>query len=169
MKEQNSVQKQFLESYGELSEAIFRHCFFRVSDREVAVDLMQETFLKTWKHLQGGNDIYDIKAFLYKVTNNLIIDHYRKKKSVSLESLTEGEDSNFEPTDDSYQDITSKAEVNLIMGKIAELEEPYRQAVIMRYVDGLPPKEIAEIIGETANNVSVRIVRGLEQLREKIK
>lgn len=169
MEEQNSVQKQFLESYDELSDAIFRHCFFRVSNREVALDLMQDTFMKTWSYLQKGNDIQDVKAFLYKVANNLVIDYYRKKKTASLESLTENEESNFEPSDNSYLGIVSESEFNLVLKKVEALEEPYRQAVIMRYVDGLAPQEIAEIIGESANNVSVRIVRGLEKLREQMK
>lgn len=169
MEEKNTVEKQFLGSYDELADAIFRHCFFRVSDRDTALDLMQDTFLKTWKYIQKGNDIEDVRAFVYKVASNLIIDFYRKKKTTSLESITESEDSTFQPTDDSYQNIVSNSELNLALESIQELQEPYREAIVMRYIDGLTPKEIAEILGEKPNNISVRIVRGLEKLKEKIK
>lgn len=165
--EESPVQKQFLESYDELSEAIFRHCFFRVSDRELALDLMQESFLKTWKYLSKGNDINDVRAFVYRVANNLVIDHYRKKKTISLDSITE--DVNFQPTDNSFEDIISESEFNTVMRYVNDLDEPYKQAIIMKYIDGLPPQEIAEIIGESPNNVSVRIVRGLEKIRSKMK
>ena len=168
MEEQQSLQQQFIESYDVLSDAIFKHCFFRVSDRDVALDLMQETFMKTWRYLQEGKDIHDVRAFLYKVANNLIIDFYRKKKSVSLDEITEGDENSFQPTDDSFEEIFSKAELQQIMKMIQNLEEPYRQAIIMRYIDGLSPQEIAEIIGESANNISVRITRGLEKIREQM-
>lgn len=169
MSENINIEKQFIESYDELSDAVFRHCFFRVSDREVALDLMQETFTKTWRHIQKGNDIHDVRAFVYRVANNMIIDYYRKKKSLSLDKLSEDEESSFEPTDDSYEKIVSDAESREVREFVAELEEPYRQAVTLRYIDGLPPQDIAEIVGESANNVSVRITRGLEKLREKMK
>ena len=168
MKEPNSLQQQFLESYDALSDAIFKHCFFRVSNREVALDLMQDTFLKTWKYLQEGKDIHDVRAFLYKVANNLIIDYYRKKKAVSLEEIIEGSEDRFQPSDDSYKDILSKAELERVMVFIRSLEEPYRQAITMRYIDGLSPQDIAEIVGESANNISVRITRALEKIREQM-
>jgi len=52
------------------------------------------------------------------------------------------------------------------MEVLNKLEEPYRQAVTLRYVDGLSPKEIAEIVGESTNNISVRINRGIEKLKK---
>ena len=75
-------------------DAIFRHCYFRVFDRERARDLVQETFLKTWEYLTRGHDIENIRAFLYRVATNLIIDDSRRKKEISLEQLSE---SGFDP------------------------------------------------------------------------
>jgi RNA polymerase sigma factor (sigma-70 family) len=46
-----------------------------------------------------------------------------------------------------------------------EMEEPYRTAMILRYIDELKPKEIAELLDETANVVSVRLNRGMKMLR----
>lgn len=160
------LQQQLLESYDELSENIFRHCFFRVSDREVALDLMQETFMRTWKYVRKGKDIHDVKAFLYKTANNLIIDYYRKKKTTSLESLTEAEETPFQPSDNAHLHMLAQAELEQVLNMLEQVEEPYRQAVTLRHVDGLSPQEIAEIIGESPNNVSVRINRGIEKLQQ---
>ena len=46
-----------------------------------------------------------------------------------------------------------------------ELEEPYRTAMILRYIDELSPKEIASVLNETANTISVRLNRGMKMLR----
>ena len=77
----------FSDAYEEYKDAIFRHCYFHTFDREQAKDAMQETFIKTWQYLESGHKIDNLRAFLYKVATNLIINAARKKKSVSLEGL----------------------------------------------------------------------------------
>ena len=72
-------EQQFLKAFERFADAIFKHCFFRVSDREVAKDLVQETFSRTWEHIALGKEVRDYRAFLYRIANNLIVDFYRKK------------------------------------------------------------------------------------------
>jgi len=62
------------------SDAIFRFCLVRVSDREQAMDITEETFLRLWKSLLDGKEILNNKAFLFTLARHLIIDWYRKKK-----------------------------------------------------------------------------------------
>jgi len=54
------------------------HAFFKIHDRALGNDLVQETFIKTWSYLVKGGKIETMKAFLYHILNNLIIDEYRK-------------------------------------------------------------------------------------------
>ena len=99
-----SVERQFLELYENLAEPLFRHCYFRLSDREKARDLMQESFTRTWERLVDGEKIKNLKAFVYRVANNLIIDIYRKKKESSLDLLQED---GFDPGSDDHEAILS--------------------------------------------------------------
>jgi DNA-directed RNA polymerase specialized sigma24 family protein len=57
----------------------------------------------------------------------------------------------------------SAAEIVRLAG---QLEEPYREAVLLRHVEALMPREIAAITGESENVISVRITRGMQKLRE---
>lgn len=169
MVEDNSLQKQFVESYDEFADDIFKHCFFRVSDRELALDMMQETFTKVWKYVSSGKDIHNIRAFLYKVANNIVIDYYRKKKEVSLEKMEERSEVPFQIEDTgSGERILEESEIKIITEWIGKIDEPYKQAVTLRYIDGLSIDEIAEIVGESNNNVSVRINRGVKKLKDLI-
>ena len=84
MYKNTEIMEAFTKAYDELSDAIFRHCWFRIGDRERAKDLMQETFTKSWQYISRGEKVDNLKAFLYRVANNLIIDEYRKKKELSL-------------------------------------------------------------------------------------
>ena len=68
--------------------------FFKVSDRATSQDFVQNTFIKTWSYLLKGGKIDIMKAFLYHVLDNLIVDQYRKHKTSSLDFLIE---KGFEP------------------------------------------------------------------------
>lgn len=153
------------QAYDEHSDAIFRYCSFKVSDREKALDLTQDVFVKVWQYLLAGNEVENMKALLYKIARNLIIDEYRKKKFDSLDTMSEA---GFEPVDASQLDTVSIVEAGLLIDRIKELPEAYSEVVFMRYVDDLSVKEIAEALGEQENNISVRIHRGLHKLKMTI-
>ena len=121
MKDGNAViMEQFVKAYDDLADAIFRHCYFRIGDRERAKDLMQDTFTKTWQYITDGTPVRDLKSFLYRVANNLIIDEYRKKRELSLDSLmTEG----FEPGFDERPRIEHSVDAKLVLNVIGWLDE----------------------------------------------
>ncbi len=154
---------RFLTAYDEHSDGIFRFTLMKVSDREMALDITQEVFAKSWEYVTGGNVIDNWKAFLFRSANNMIIDHYRKKKSSSLDQLEE--DVGFLPV---AQELGAEAEteVRRIQHLITTLPAEYQSPLVLRFVEGLQPKEIAGILGLSVNVVSVRIHRGVEKLRE---
>lgn len=164
-KMQKDIQKTYLQVYDKQSDAIFRHCYFRISDREVARDLMQETFTKTWEYLAKGGEIENIRAFLYKVANNLLIDYYRKKRAVSLEAITE-KGIEF-ASQNSEQEAKIKTDVGFALKYLNELDDAHKQVLIMRYVNDMQIKDIAKVLEETENAVSVRIHRGLKKIQNK--
>ena len=71
------------------------------------------------------------------------------------------------PTDDDHQ-LYDVLDVKYLVRIIQGMDGKYRDVILMRYVDELPIKEIADIIGESENVVSVRIHRGLQQVRNLI-
>lgn len=160
-----ATQDRFLQAYDELSDAIFRHCYYRCFDREKAQELMQECFTRTWERLAAGDDIANLRAFLYRVATNLVIDSSRRKTSDSLDVLTD--EQGFEPADvGAAAHIERAAEASRLGVYLERLEPAYRQAVTLRFIDGLSPKEIAAVLGETENVISVRVHRGIARLKE---
>lgn len=164
----DDIKQKFEMIYEKESDAIFRFCLFRVSDREQALDITQETFLRLWKNLSEQKEIQSERAFIFSVARNLVIDWYRKKKSVSFEDLSTDEEG-YDPSDGmTLNHLELRADGRLLVDKINELPETYRQPVYLRYVEDLSPPEIGEILGITANAASVRINRGIEELRNKL-
>lgn len=165
-KELQSVEKVFGEVYRRESDAIFRFCLLRTSDREMALDFTQDTFMRFWNSLTLEKDIKNYRTFLFTIARNIVIDFYRKKKSFSLEKMmeaSEGRGVSFQLT--APENVETMVEAEFLVRKIRELPEPYSNAVYLRCVEELKPREISEILGESANVISVRISRGLEQLR----
>lgn len=161
------IQEQFLESYDQYHAAIYRHCFFRVYSKTRAEELVQETFMRSWQYLAQGKTVDNLRAFLYRVANNLIIDDSRKKKEDSLEVIME-KSPGFEPFYEGGKKIEKQVLYNQVIAGMEFLPEDYKEILLLRYVEDLDPKEIAEILNTNANNVSVKINRAVKALKTKM-
>ena len=160
------VERAFLAAYDAHGDAIFRFCALKISDREAAHDLMQETFAKAWEYARAGNDIKEWKPFLFRTAYNLVVDTYRKKKSVSLDQLIDDHD--FAIVDEEASKAIDTVELRRVRAAIDEMDETYRDVLLLRFTEDLPPREIAKILGLSENVVSVRLHRGIKHLREKL-
>lgn len=159
------LKKQLTEAYNEHSDAIFRYCFFRISDKEKALDFVSETFIRMWKYLLDGNEVKNTKTFLYAIAHNIIVDEYRKKKTVSLDQIIEA---GIEPYTEVEEPLFDALDSARVMECVKQLPESYSSIIIMRYVNDLSIQEIADTLKESENVISVRIHRGLAKIRELI-
>ncbi len=162
--------EEFGEAYERYSDELFRHCSIRLSDRERALELTQEAFVRAWQYMQRGEEVREIRPFLYRTLRNLIIDEYRKHKSTSLEAMVDPDGEGVEHLLPPDETNTLEAAITRFDGvralkQLEQLPDNYREVLVMRYIDGLTPGEIAEAISETENAVSVRLHRGLKKLK----
>ena len=165
-------EARFLKAFEDYSDALFRHAFIRLSDRERAIDLVHDTFTKVWGYVRGGHEIDAFRPFLYKVLNNLIIDEYRKKREASLDAMLEtdgvDEGSFDELSESTVESLAATLDGKQAFALLGEIPDMYREVIVLRFVDELGPKEIGALIEESENVVSVRLHRGLRLLRQKI-
>ncbi len=168
----SGYETRFLQAFDEYNDALFRHAFMRISDREKAIDAVHDTYTKVWSYVRNGYEIENFRPFLYKVLNNLIIDTYRKKKEASLDAMFEIDGVDEGSFDDLSESNTESLAATIDGRKafelLEELPDQFREVIIYRFVDGLGPREISELIEETENIISVRLHRGLKMLRKKI-
>lgn len=157
-------ETEFLKAYDQYADVIFWYCYFRISDREKAKDLLQETFMRAWRYVTEGKKIDNIKAFLYRVANNVIIDEYRKRKPIS--SLEDIQEDGFEVMGEKDVALTPVLEKENIDQILHKIDGDQKEVLVMRYVDDLSIKEIANILQVSENVVSVRIYRALEKIRD---
>lgn len=162
LKEKTLRQIKLTAAHHDFNKGLNLHAFFKTRDSVVGGDLVQDTFTKTWRYMAKGGKIDVMKSFLYHILNHLIIDEYRKRKVVSLETMVE---KGFEPgTDESerlFNSIDGKAAALLIQ----RLPLAYRKIIHMRYMKDLSLSEISVLTGLTKNTVAVQVHRGIEKLK----
>lgn len=159
-----SDQKElFIAAYNEHADALYRYCYFKTGKAELAADLVQETYIKVWLSIAKGTAIENLKAFLYRTAHNLVVDEYRSKHTESLDTMQEA---GFDPSFDDTDRWIDQLDGERAMALLSQLSEEYRDAVYMRYVQGLSNKEIAELTGQLENTIAVRLKRGVARLRE---
>lgn len=151
-------------AYNEYKKCLSSYASFRVSNSALTDDLVQDTFIRTWLYIAKGGEIVKMKAFLYHVLNGLIVDEYRKRKNLSLDTLIEN---GHEPV---IENTESESNLNVFDGKIAvllisHLPRNYQKIMRMRYVQDLSLSEIASITGKSKNAMAVQAHRGLEKLK----
>lgn len=164
--DQAEVKADFLRTYDTYADDIYRFCVVKVSSRELAQDITQDVFMRYWQAVREGTIMKNERAYLYTLARNLVIDWYRKKKESSLDALTE---QGIDFGTDDHKSIQRSAEHKEVLAVINQLDDDAREALLLRYVEGFTPKEIAAISGESANAVSVRINRAIKKVQHLIR
>lgn len=163
--DQEETKAYFLQIYDTYASDIYRFCLIKVSSKELAEDLTQEVFTRFWQALRDGTVMRSDRALLYTIARNLVIDWYRKKKESSLDTILE---KGVEFEGEGARNVTIDAEMKEALAVIETLDDASREAVILRFVEGLSPKEIGQLSGESANVISVRLNRALKTVRSRM-
>ena len=168
-------KESFIKAYDDNVKDIHRFVYFKIGKKEDADDLTSMIFLKAWNHIQNNTleDAKTLRALLYKIARNAIIDHYRSsgnKLSASLddennaiEIVADGEDQRAK-----QEKIDQSANLELIKSKLPLLKEEYRELIIMKFINDLSLEEIADITGKSKGNIRVSLHRALKSLKELV-
>lgn len=159
-------EQSFAEIYDQFAPKLFKFCFFRVSSKEEAEDIVVQVFMKAWDHVTAGKEVTNVQGFLYRIASNLVIDFYRKNKDKREVSIDDPNNPIDVPdTSDFTEHIDRDLVIQDIQAKLEQLPDNYREVIILKYLNDLSIKEIADIMQTSENNVSVRIHRAIEKLK----
>ncbi|MBI2577660.1 MAG: RNA polymerase sigma factor [Candidatus Wildermuthbacteria bacterium] len=163
IKKAKSNTQEYEKLYRKYASNIYVYLWHRVGrSKEIAEDLMQETFLRAFRSLSRFRDQgYSYLTYLIRIAHNLLVNHYRKPKETSLSSSTrefadEGED--LEGT------VDRKLEADVLAATIKKLSPKEQELIKMRYKDDLSIKEISEKVDKTENAVKLSLSRTRKRL-----
>lgn len=158
------------EAFGRLYDhympMIYRFILLRVAEREEAEDLTHQVFLKAWQKIGGYSEKgLPFSSWLYRIARNSVIDHYRRTKpTANLEDEENSEELISKP--DILDKLDLKSDAKRAFKAINTLKDSEKEVIIMRFIDDLPIKEVAEAIGKTEGAVKLAQHRALNKLRK---
>jgi RNA polymerase sigma-70 factor (ECF subfamily) len=143
-------------------EALFRFLWRQTDDEELSKDLLQEIFSRVWKSRAHLDPRQSLKAYLYRIGHNLVIDHRRQSahKPEYLEDNPSHEPADF--VEENFE-LAEK-----IQTAIRNLPEPVRLVFTMNRFDGAKYAEIAAALNISVKTVEARMSKALAILREKL-
>ena len=152
-----TLETKFSQTVAEHKSTIYTVCYMFSKDEDEVNDLFQETLVNLWKGFEGFEQRSDIKTWIYRIALNTCISLERKKKRTPTVRLSM--DINlFEDRDEDTR------QVDMLHKRISKLQ-PFDRAIVLLWLEELSYEEIGQIVGITAKNVSVRLYRIKEQLK----
>ena len=158
---------------------VFSLIFRMVRDREISEDLAQDTFIKVLNHIDRYRPEFKLSSWLFKIANNVAIDHLRKRQidTVSMDgsphasSAAEIEATQLEiaaQQETALEELEAKEIGSAIERAIAALRPEYRSCIMLRHVEGRSYEEIAAMLDLPLGTVKTYIHRARHQLREAL-
>lgn len=154
----DTLELDFAQVVREHKGTIYTVCYMFSKDEEEVADLFQDILINLWKGFSKFRGDSNIRTWIYRVSLNTCISSDRKKKR---KGETVPLDMNINLFDDSQEDTK---QIRMLQGRISRLG-PFDRAIVLLWLENLSYDEIGAIVGITAKNVSVRLFRIKEQLR----
>lgn len=140
-------------------DKIYRYCYFRLYDKQLAQDIAQETFLRFYRQgltLDSSKEL----PYLYTIAKHLCTDSFRQKSALSLEDVTE------EATHDPTEDWISSISLKMAISKLPQEEQ---ELLFLRYVNEIGVTAICGITGFSRFTVYRKLTKALKWLKDELK
>lgn len=163
-----SIVEQWVNQF---SDELYSWAFFKTSSKEIAEDLVQDTFLSAFYKIESFEGKSQPKTWLFSILNNKVIDHYRLSARTTKKNLSMTENSgnelsnsifyktgcwetyNINPVWDQEQELLDNPEFNAIMESCMEdLPQKWKLAVTSKYLSEKKTETICQELEITASN-----------------
>ncbi len=150
----------------EYEAPVYRFFYYSQGNHQMAQDQCGETFARfvaAIKNFKSDNS-HSLKAFIFGIARNVLLESLRRKRLIhedisSLEEIPSNKPSVF-------QEVSSSDEFKFVLDTIKQFNEPERQILLLRFVEGLKLDEIAGIMKMPLNSVKSQVHRSRNKLCE---
>ena len=154
----------FEQIVNEFEKPLWNYLVRLSGSRDDAEDLIQDTFVKVYKHIKTIDSTKNIKSWIYTIATNTAYDYLRKKKREAQVELDEEHETNSDNS--SYYSVTveENMESKDVAAAIERLDALYKGPILLYYKDGFSYEEIAEMLSIPINTLKTRLSRAKKQL-----
>jgi RNA polymerase sigma-70 factor (ECF subfamily) len=161
----------FQQLVSQLEPRIFRMIFYRTRSREDAEDICQDVFLQAYRSLKKLKEPERFPSWLFRIAVNRVNDYHRRQKFRSLFSALHDSDSedNAEPpverNTDTMDAIVRKEFWQKVQTMLRQLSKMEQEVFLLRFLDDLGIKEIAEVLRKSESTVKTHLYRALDKFK----
>lgn len=152
-------EQEFANIVREHKSTIYTVCYMFSKNQNEVDDLFQEVLLNLWRGIEHFKGESKLATWIYRISLNTCISADRKKKKHATETLSQQADI-YAATDE-----VETRQIQMLHKRVHRLR-PFDRAIVLLWLEGLPYDEIGAITGISAKNVSVRLVRIREELKQ---
>ncbi|MDH5605190.1 MAG: sigma-70 family RNA polymerase sigma factor, partial [Cyclobacteriaceae bacterium] len=169
----NGNEEAFAELLNRHKARVYTTIYLVTKDRVVSQDIMQEVFMKVVSHIKEGkyNEEGKFLPWVLRISQNLAIDHFRKKKRYPEVTFEDGSPlfENLEFSDNPFEKAQIQKDTHAALrAMIKELPDAQKQVIIMRHFIGMSFQEIADRTGVSINTALGRMRYGILNLRKQM-
>lgn len=152
---------------------LLRYLIYLTGNKELAEDMFQETWIRVLERGHQYDPKYEFSTWLFSIARHLTLDYLRKKKPASLDGLlNEEEGISLDPPDlrpSALELVAQHEQAERISSALVGIAAEYREAIVLRFQEGLALDEIASVTGAPLGTVKSRLYRGLNALLPLLK
>lgn len=141
---------------------LYRYAYWLCHEKQVAEDLVQETFLRAWRALDSLKDEKAAKSWLITILRRENARRFERKRF----EMSEYEESSI--TDTLSTSTEQEIENHWLREKISQMPEEYREPLVLQVIGGFSGEEIAETLSLNKNTVMTRLFRARNQLKDAL-
>lgn len=145
----------------EHGDRLYRLCFLYLRDAELAHDAVQDTFLKVWRHGNGFRGESREATWLSRVAINTCKDY---RRSAWQRHVDRGTPLDCLPAPEGFP-----PENEALLEAVMALPDRDREAILLRYYENLPLREVARVLRVPTQTAASRIRRAVKRLRGELK
>ena len=161
---QRGSQRAFAAVYQQYSEGVFAYCLKILADRQLAEDVVQETFLKVQQQARSIQHSKSFRSWIFRIARNEALMQFRrtgKNSQLEAESLWDEETP--------HERLVSAERSEVVNRLLDSLKHQYREVLVLLVYENMSYAEIAAVTGSTESSVKSRIFRARKAMVEKLK
>lgn len=151
-------EKEFEKIIDKYKSSIYTVCYMFSNDSDEVKDLFQEVLINLWKGIDKFQNRSAMSTWIWRVSLNTCVSYDRKRKKAPTVPLT----MDIDLFDDNDRNLT---QIKILHNRINRLR-PFDRAIILLWLESMSYEEIGAIVGITAKNVSARLFRIKEELKQ---
>ena len=161
--DENAFSTLFVRFYADL----YAYSVKLTKEESLSHDIVQELFLNLWQSHQKLQPIESIKPFLLKCAKNLVIDYWRKIKTIEKtnQSIVQ-EEIVFSYEDFKISNEETAAQTEQILAMLNTLPDRVKEAIYLRFFTGLSYTEIAKVMDVNVQSARNFVHRGIRQMKD---